>query len=130
MQRRFVILVILLLVLMGLPVLAPAAVPGHAGGCPACMVVLPILLALLLATVTYLRASRTTFAALCHPRPLDPPPRWADSRHSLRSATSAGALTRPRWDAPAGSGSSHSPSSPKENTCLAPFGAGADRARS
>ena len=77
MQRRVVILVILLLVLMGLPVLAPAAHVGHAGGCPACTVVLPIILSLLLATVTYLRAGRVTFAALCHPRPLDPPPRRA-----------------------------------------------------
>ena len=77
MQRRVVILVILLLVLMGLPVLAPAAVHAHAGGCAGCKVVLPIILSLLLATITYLRARRVTFAALCHPRPLDPPPRWA-----------------------------------------------------
>ena len=76
MQRRVVILVILLLVLMGLPVLAPAALHAHAGSCPACKVVLPMILSLLLATVTYLRPRRATFAALCHPRPLDPPPRW------------------------------------------------------
>jgi hypothetical protein len=76
MHRRVVILVILLLVLMGLPVLTPAAVHAHAGGCPACTVVLPIILSLLLATITYLRAPRVTFAALWHPRPLHPPPRW------------------------------------------------------
>jgi hypothetical protein len=73
--RRFIsIVLILLVVLMGLPLLTPA-MSASMQSCPSCWVMLLITVLLTLFTVTYLRARGATFAALCHPLPLEPPPR-------------------------------------------------------
>ena len=82
MKRGLVVALIVVVLLMGLAVVMPTPMSAHDAsgavhGCTACLAVLVVVGWGLVVAVRYLSARGNVFAPLCHPSPLERPPRLA-----------------------------------------------------